>query len=134
MTWLQRFIEDAVGRTLCTEIGCTTCGAREFRLGLLEAFAEHSGRTKPGCFDGESARAVGCDLAGVQPSTTPEEIERAVMLILYEVWATLGEAPAESLVAPHLAGTWSGEILVRMQAHHKSCLEEQREYAQSQSP
>ncbi len=33
--WLQRFISAALRRNLCTRIGCTTCGAHEFRSGLM---------------------------------------------------------------------------------------------------
>ena len=33
--WLQRFISAALRRNLCTRIGCTTCGAGEFRSGLM---------------------------------------------------------------------------------------------------
>ena len=37
--WLQKYVSDAVSRPLCTKIGCTTCGASEFRLGLYVRIA-----------------------------------------------------------------------------------------------
>ncbi len=38
--WLQGYLEASVANNLCTKISCTTCGAVDFRKGLLRALAQ----------------------------------------------------------------------------------------------
>jgi hypothetical protein len=33
--WLEAYLLDAVSKKLCTKIHCTTCGALDFRRGVL---------------------------------------------------------------------------------------------------
>lgn len=114
--WLQRYLEEAVKRKLCTQIHCTTCGAMEFRKGLLEELRQATGHELGLMFGGASALAHA--LAGVKPKDMAiRELDHAVRLILFEVWPFLGTEEGESELTAILRGTWAASVLARMQAH-----------------
>jgi hypothetical protein len=114
--WLQRYLEEAVQRKLCTQIHCTTCGASEFREGYREQLRRATGLEHGPMFGGASALAHA--LAGVTPGkAAAPELDRAVRLILFEAWPFLGAEGGESELAVILRGSWAGSVLARMQAH-----------------
>ena len=114
--WLQRYLEDAVERKLCTQIHCTTCGAKEFREGYREQLRRATGHEHGPMFGGASLLAHA--LAGVTQGKAAEpELDHAVRLILFEIWPFLGEGEGESQLAVILRGSWAESVLARMQAH-----------------
>jgi hypothetical protein len=129
VNWLEAYLLDCIQRNVCTKVGCTTCGAREFRTGLLAETAKqmhslHLSRLTPA-----SAAFIGQALAGVAPrdGVPDERLESAVRLILTDVWATLGESNAERTIAPLLSGSSCGDLLLRMQRHHAAAVTRRRE-------
>ena len=133
--WLQAYLSEAIRQQLCTKIHCTTCGAMDFRRGLLVALTATEGRDIPAGFDRVSALAIGRALANVHSIAADAcKFEEAVRLILFEVWSTLGEMEAERELEPALLGTWSGDVLARMKAHHKARQDARRVFAESQDP
>lgn len=74
MNWLQGYLVDAIQRNVCTKVGCTTCGAREFRTGLLAQAAKQMQRVHLGRLNRDGAvviaRALNCL---IPPDTVPVE-------------------------------------------------------------
>ena len=48
--WLQAYLIESIDKRLCTSIYCTTCGAQEFRHGLLDAVARTGCIRYLGCY------------------------------------------------------------------------------------
>lgn len=129
MNWLEAYLIDCIQRNVCTRVGCTTCGAREFRAGLLAETARqmhflHLRRLTP-----DGATFIGQALAGIAPrdGMPDDKLESAVRFILTDIWATLGESSAERTIAPLLSGSSSGDLLLRMQRHHAAAAVRRRE-------
>lgn len=115
-SWLQRYLEESVRRKLCTKIHCTTCGAMEFRKGLWEQLRSATGLELGPMFGGASAMAHA--LARVQQGeAAAREFEKAVRLILFEIWPFLGVGEGDSELAVILRGSWAGSVLARMLEH-----------------
>jgi len=130
-TWLQVFLLDAVHRNLCTEIHCTTCGALEFRRGLLVALEAAMGGGHVSHYDNAAALAITRALACVDPETgKSQRFEAAVRTILFDVWQVAAQHEVEAV----LQGTWAGDVLAGMKTHHKAREEERRAFAESQDP
>lgn len=131
--WLSLSLLDAVRRNLRTKIMCTTCGALEFRTGLmvgLERAASRPPRAEMGLDD---AHAIGRALARVDaPVGEASKMEAAVRLILFEIRRMIGAA-MEHEVEPILAGTWAGNVLARMQAHQRAREEAHRTHGENQA-
>ena len=120
MNWLEIYLFDCTQRNICTKVGCTTCGAREFRDGLLAGAAKqmrclHLQRLAP-----DSAVVIAQALAGLGPpdGAPLDKFESAVRLILTTIWTTLGAAIADQTIQPLLAGSWAGGLLARMKVHY----------------
>ncbi len=64
--WLQSYLVSSVSRNLCTTIHCTTCGAMDFRRGVLQA-AVGSSHVDPRRIDRADALDIAIALAGVRP-------------------------------------------------------------------
>ena len=56
--WRHAYLVDAVTRNLCTRIGCTTCGALDFRRGVLTALASVMGQPAEKRFDEQRALEI----------------------------------------------------------------------------
>lgn len=129
--WLQGYLLDAVRKNLCIRIFCTTCGAEDFRRGLLVVLAGAMGRDFVPRIDNEAALAITRALALVHPGADEHsQYEDAVRLILFEIWQVAAEHEFELV----LEGTWAGGVLARMKAHHKAREDERRAFAESQDP
>jgi hypothetical protein len=139
MNWLQFYLSQSVRRNVCTKVMCTTCGAREFRVGLLAATAREMKCDALTRLDLESAIVIGRALAGVMPDEIDLpyihfEFEPAVRLVLTDIWAALGDAKADQVIEPALTGSWAGDLLVRMKQHHVALTEADRLRREEQDP
>jgi len=120
VTWLEVFLRDSIGAKLCTEIHCTTCGAIEFRRGLLAALAAATGQQPILRIDRQVALSL-CRALSHLPAATAEQgdFDTAVRLILFELWSSVGEAVTLEELERILEGTWAGSVLDGMKAHHR---------------
>lgn len=75
-SWLQAYLADAVARKVCVTIHCTTCGAQEFRRGLLQQLAVHGGEPGSQGLSPNLAHVLVLALATVQPVKQFHEIAR----------------------------------------------------------
>lgn len=83
--WLEAYLAEAVRKRLCTKIHCTTCGAQEFRRGVLDALSIATGRQPLQLLDRESAIEIAKALAGVSRNHDP--MEDAVRCLLVDLWS-----------------------------------------------
>jgi hypothetical protein len=119
--WLQTYLVEAVRRPLCTKVDCTTCGAEEFRAGLVAALNAATDRNFPTNLSQDSAAALLRALREVTPAgetAASPEFEKAVRYIVVEVWdhSPLAKDDIEAL----LIHSWAGSVLARMQEHHRA--------------
>jgi hypothetical protein len=130
--WLEHYLVEAVRKNLCTKIRCTTCGALEFRKGLLTAAAKAIGRDRFEAFDETSAPVIIRSLATVNapPAHLQPQMEEAVHLVLFDLWSSLMLQRHEHL----LTGAWADGVLERMKAHYQAETERHRAIAESEDP
>ena len=103
--WLQRYLFESVRKNLCTRIRCTTCGAGEFRNGLLYAAARAIGEERFEGLDQTNALVIVRALGRVHPVPHLErQTEEAIRLVLFNIWTVLGEAAMARKFEPLLAG------------------------------
>ena len=96
------------------------CGATDFRRGLLENLALDGRVPVEGHFTAQAALLLPRALAELRRvSLDVAKNEEAVRWILYDVWSNLPRCTFEEQVVPRLVGTWAGEVLETMQAHHR---------------
>src|SRR5271157_4294421 len=115
-SWLQAYVADAVARKVCVTIHCTTCGAQEFRRGLLQQLAVHGGEPGSRRLSANLARVLVLALAKVQPIRQHgERWEEAVRCVLFDVWSESDPVTFRAELIPMLAGTWAGDVLNRME-------------------
>lgn len=120
-SWLQEYIADSVRKDRCTRIYCTTCGAMEFRQGVLKAWAIANAVLPPSRFDVESALAIARALSEVHgPHDGAYKWVGAARCLLFDLCAVAGEAA----VAQVLGGSWGGDVLRSMQEHSRRRREE----------
>jgi hypothetical protein len=129
--WLQDYLGDAVARKLCTSIYCTTCGAMEFRQGVLDALAKATGRERCSRGDRECVIEVAKALAGVKP-TAPPLLEEAVRLVIFEL--RTGVPLLDREIKRLLAGSWAGEVLASMKTHYAAREAADRARAELEDP
>lgn len=133
-SWLQHFLEDAVRRKLCTRIHCTTCGAMEFRKGLLHELQKASGLSPSTALPTETGLTIARALAQVRrPDTNEAEVNAAVRLVLFEIWSTLKPWGADTDLDEILQRTWAGSILAGMRAHAAGRDAARRAHAESEA-
>ena len=131
--WLEAYLAEAVRKKLCTKIHCTTCGAMEFRRGVLSALSIATGQHPRQCFDRESAVEIARALAEVKPNgDAPLSLEDAVRCLLVDLWS--GIPLLDNDIEALLAGSWAGDILGRMKTHHEAREAERRARDEFQSP
>jgi hypothetical protein len=134
-TWLEVFLRDSIGATLCTKIHCTTCGAIDFRRGLLAALAAVTSQQPILRIDRQVALSL-CRALSRLPAATAEQgdFDPAVRLVLFELWSSVGEAVTQEELEPILEGTWAGSVLNRMKAHHRERQVARRAYEAFNDP
>lgn len=119
--WLQTYLEKAVERKLCTRIYCTTCGAMDFRRGVLRALGRHTGHPPLEYFDLVCALEIANALAGVTPpSDDASEFEAAARCLLFDLWSS------NQAIEARLSGSWAGGVLARMQGHQAATIAARR--------
>jgi hypothetical protein len=131
--WLEAYLAEAVRKKLCTKIHCTTCGALEFRRGVLDALSIATGRQPLQRLDRESVIEIAKALAEVsQNHDTPGATEDAVRCLLVDLWS--GIPLLDRDIAALLAGSWAGDILHMMNEHHEAREADRRARDEFQSP
>lgn len=117
--WLHTYLRESVRGKLCTRIHCTTCGALEFRRGVLRALASAMGATPATGMDPASAVQVARALAELEPDASDAtRLEEAARCLLFDLCRTIGEAEAGRL----LGQSWGADVLRCMQEHHRAVL------------
>lgn len=131
--WLHSYLIDSVQRNLCTRIYCTTCGAMEFRQGVFHALAKATNQQSSPLHDRESTVGITQALANVRPSSSDVgRLEAAARCLVFDICHAIGEVEAASI----LGDSWGGNVLRRMQEHHRAELAARRardEYENSAS-
>lgn len=121
--WLSPVIEDAIVRNLCTRIGCSTCGATEFRNNVYRAAQTMTGISmleSPATF----ARTLAQGLASLMPSDElAYSFDEPTRLLLCVVSRHMPLDGLESM----LMGTWAGNVLHRMESHSAALTRERKE-------
>ena len=132
--WLQYHLVRVVRAGLCAKIHCTTCGAVEFRRGLLDSLATAMGKNTLRHLDRECAHEMLCALTKVRPESGEQHalFEEPVRCILFDLWSS--GAVAESGMELQLLGSWSGEVLARMNAHYQATVAARRAFAEFNDP
>lgn len=146
--WLENYlVKAAIVQNLCTNVSCTTCGARPFRDGLLQACAlvldqgtvrltgaapeivtALSRLPDPEMYVyGESFTGLKQDELPLEipiqtSSANQQQLAAAVRLILYDLWNVMDHAMLEK----QLRESWAGHVLEGMQAHHEALQNAQR--------
>jgi hypothetical protein len=129
---LRNYLDDAVRQNLCTHIHCTTCGAMGFRQGLWNVIGSKSKRDFGPMLG--NAKTLAEQMVGMEKQDGyGYEHERAVRLMLFEIWPFLGSEEGESELESMLHGTWAGEVLARMKAHSAARREARRTHEQRQA-
>ena len=131
--WLEAYLAEAVRKKLCTKIHCTTCGALEFRRGVLDALSIATGRQPLQRLDRESVIEIAKALAEVSRNhDTPGAMEDAVRCLLVDLWS--GIPLLDRDIAALLTGSWAGDILHMMNEHHEAREADRRARDEFQSP
>ena len=127
--WLEAYLAEAVRKKLCTKIHCTTCGALEFRRGVLDALSIATGRQPLQRLDRESAIEIAKALAAVSRNHAMED---AVRCLLVDLWSGIPFLDRD--IATLLDGSWAGNILHMMIKHHEARESDRRARDEFQSP
>ena len=135
VNWLQEYLLRSVEKNLCTKIHCTTCGALDFRRGLLSALAGQESVPVPAVFDRDVATAIAHALVSVGPVDRADaDFESAVRCILFDLWNVARSNLALDELERILDGSWSGRVLDAMKRHSEAIRSEQTARAEYQSP
>lgn len=129
--WLELYLLAAARDNMCTGIQCTTCGAQDFRLGVLRALATASGEAPASRMNAAIAARVARALAAIDPdhAGTASMLEAAQCLV-YDLCSAHGQREVAGL----LGQGWAGEVLRGMQAHARSVREAHRARAEYEGP
>lgn len=133
--WLYLFIRDSVQKKLCTTIGCTTCGAADFRNNLMRAYATVTGTAEPAFLHRESALGIAMALSQVKPLPSDRlvKFEEAARCVLYDLWYAVGNS-ADQEITPIISGSWAGDVLQSMKSHYENLQARRQEIAERQNP
>ena len=124
--WLQQFISAAVRRNLCTRIFCTTCGAHEFRSGLMARLG-----VRPSELVAVPLPRLGANraerLLDLMSELKPPEHDmfsrtldsESMRLMIYECWSALGGDRALPAMLDRLGQSWAGHVLRAMIVHEE---------------
>jgi len=131
--WLHAYLNRSIREELCTQIQCTTCGATQFRCGVLDALSAATGQCAGERLNREAAIAIAKALAEVTPAQTGDHcLVPAVRCLLFDLYSEMRftDVPLETL----LANSWAGTILREMQDHHASITAQRRIRDEFQDP
>jgi hypothetical protein len=137
--WIEDLLAEAQSKRWCVKIGCTTCGAGEFRKALKfnvnPSSIDMSLRDQLTLTPAE-ARSVIQDLRLIVPGSFDVEgcWTRPVMLMLFQCWWSIGEADAREEMPTSLRGSFAGRVLDKMIEHYDRVTAAREEYRRSQSP
>jgi hypothetical protein len=126
---LQSFLVSAVTRHLCTRIYCTTCGALEFRKGVVHAATGNV--CDPRQLDRETIHIVAKALVGIR-RVEGLDIDAAIRCALFDLWAGIPIFDAE--LEEILKESYVGGILQQMKVHYASVQLARAAAAEFQSP
>jgi hypothetical protein len=125
LKWLEEYLVEAIGKKLCTKIHCTTCGAMEFRKGVLSALSVATAKPLRQHFDRGSNIEIARALAEVRPNgDASSDLKAAVECLLVDLWS--GMPLLDNDIEVLLDGTWPGELLRTMKEHHEAREAERR--------
>ena len=65
-SWLHVYLVESVRKRMCTRIYCTTGGAMEFRLGVVKALANSTGKPPKEYFDWDNETELACTSPNAQ--------------------------------------------------------------------
>jgi hypothetical protein len=115
--WLSDYLRDCTARSVCTRIHCTTCGALEFRSGLAKGLGLKFTPRRYVAFERTEVLEIANSLGGVPaPMCNLSAWVEAVRFIIMTIWTGIPILDQE--VEKQLVGSWAGEVLQRMKAHH----------------
>jgi hypothetical protein len=129
--WLHEYLGASVRRNLCTRIYCTTCGATEFRHGLLQAVAMATNQPPSHTYNQGAAVSLAQALADMRPSDADAiQLENAGRYVIFDICRMIGECEAERI----LGQNWGGNVLRRMQEHNRNVLAARSAKAEHEDP
>ena len=115
--WLHAYVADAVRRNICTRIRCTTCGAMDLRMGVLDELTQATGRSPRQKWDREVVIEIASALAHVTPiGSERHTLVPAVRCLLFDCWS--GMPLLDNDIEAVLTDSWAGDILRDMKKHH----------------
>ena len=121
--WLQQFISAAVGRNLCTRIGCTTCGAHEFRAGLMARLgvplSELVAVPLPPLGVDRAERLLDLMSELKPPEHDMGFYSEPMRLMIFDCWIALGGDKALPAMQERLGQSWAGPVLRAMIVHEE---------------
>lgn len=127
--WLTCYIETAISKKFCTNLYCTTCGATDFRKGLLRAASRASKAGLETHLNIEIAHTIAKALSGISAQHELEWVS-AVRLIIVDLKEALGLRE----LGETLGNSWAGGMLADMSAHYEKSMERRREHERQQDP
>ncbi|MBK7931991.1 MAG: hypothetical protein IPK01_00560 [Acidobacteria bacterium] len=130
--WRNDYLAESVRRKLCTKIHCTTCGAREFRLGVLRTMSENQGIPPQTEYDGKNVVEIAKALAGIRPGESIRFIRRRS-----PVFARRSFEPYPDLECRTLQRSrWNmgGRIARKMEDHENARTKERRARDEYEDP
>lgn len=131
--WLHAYVADAVRRNICTRIRCTTCGAMDLRMGVLDELTQATGRSPRQKWDREVVIEIASALAHVTPiGSERHTLVPAVRCLLFDCWS--GMPLLDNDIEAVLTDSWAGDILRDMKKHHAAREVERRTRAEMQDP
>ncbi len=99
--WLQIYLIESIDKNICLSF-CTTCGAMEFRSGVLAALAQATGQPQRLIMDEDSARSILNAMAGLKPIDRDQaKFGEAFDTVLSEVRITIGDAEMRRFLGQH---------------------------------
>lgn len=147
-SWLQDFFVERQHVNVCFNNYCTMC-IQDFNEAMCNALSiqigigiPHSNFYMTGMrLDGVEATTLLQGLAKVHPideaSGSSDDLwhrEEEIRYLVLRVWWVLGGEKSELKMERALTGSWAGDVLTRMQAHHKEREAERRAWEKRHDP
>ena len=127
---LKNYFSQAVQRSVCTKLVCTTCRADEFRSGLLSELRVNGAARRydlPTLAATELASALrGLDITDRER----QDLHGPAQYCVFLVATSIGELQTAEL----LSESWAGSLLRQMQAHSARRDAERRDYEARNNP
>lgn len=115
--WLHAFLLEAVNKRLCTKIFCTTCGAMEFRTGVLAGLEAGCDDPRSLSRNRDSVMELADALSGVDfQGEMPDGMIQALRCLIFDMWSGIPILDQE--VEARLGDSLAGFVLSSMKKHH----------------